>query len=81
MVKNGKRDHFQQYLHEKGIQTVIHYPIPPHRQKAYADLLGHLSLPVSEAIHASEISLPMSQVMTDQEIQQVVKACNDYRGL
>lgn len=79
-VKGGKRDHFQEYLHQNDIQTVIHYPIPPHKQEAYASLLGHLSYPVSEEIHASEISLPMSQVMNAEEVQRVIEICNAYRA-
>ena len=79
-VRNGKRDHFQQYLHDNEVQTVIHYPIPPHRQAAYEKLLGHLSLPASESIHSSEISLPMSQVMTEEEVTRVITICNAYKG-
>ena len=67
----------QQYLSEKGIQTLIHYPIPPHKQKAYAEY-NNLSFPITEQIHNEVLSLPLSGVMTIKEIENVVKALNNY---
>ncbi len=71
------RDAFQRYLSDKGIQTVIHYPIPPHRQPAYTEW-HDLNLPITERIHETIISLPISPVMTDAEIDEVIAAVNGY---
>lgn len=78
VVKVENRDHFQEYLTQNGIQTVIHYPIPPHKQEAYQEL-AHLSLPISEQLHNTVISLPISPVMEQNEIEMVVKVVNDYQ--
>lgn len=75
-VKN--RDKFQQYLQSKGIQTVIHYPIPPHHQPAYKEWQD-LQLPITEAIHKEVISLPISPVMTENETELVIDAVNSYK--
>lgn len=77
-VRVERRDAFEAYLTEKGIQTVIHYPIPPHRQPAYTEWHG-LSLPITEKIHETVISLPISPVMTDDEVGEVIAAVNGYR--
>lgn len=79
VVRIENRDEFQKYLTEKGIQTLIHYPIPPHKQEAYKEL-NHLSFPITEKIHREIISLPISPVMTAEEIKQVVDAVNGYKG-
>lgn len=72
-----RRDELQRFLAERGVETVIHYPIPPHRQPAYAEWHG-LSLPITEKIHATELSLPISPVMTDAEVAEVVAAVNAF---
>ena len=77
-VRVEKRDEFQTYLAEKGIQTVIHYPIPPHRQPAYTEW-HDLSLPITEKIHDTIISLPISPVMTDDEVSEVIAAVNAWK--
>ena len=69
-----QRDQLQAHLADKGVQTLIHYPIPPHRQQCYHSLLGHLSLPVTEQIHRQELSLPISPAMTMDEACQVADA-------
>ena len=76
-VRTENRDGFQAHLTEKGIQTIIHYPIPPHRQPAYTEWHG-LSLPITEEIHRTIISLPISPVMTDAEAAEVIAAVNGY---
>lgn len=73
-----RRDALQQHLTECGIQTVIHYPIPPHQQECYKEW-NSLSLPVTERIHQQELSLPMSQVMTDEEVATVIQAVNAFQ--
>lgn len=77
-ILTSRRDELQTYLHEKGIQTLIHYPIPPHHQKCYPEW-PPLSLPISEYIHASELSLPISPVITDEEIGRILTAVNSFR--
>ncbi len=77
-VRCERRDEFQAYLTERGIQTVIHYPIPPHRQPAYTEW-HDLSLPITEKIHDTILSLPISPVMTDAEADEVIAAVNAWR--
>lgn len=76
-VRTKNRDKFQDYLRQQDIQTVIHYPIPPHKQPAYKEW-NHLSFPITEQIHREIVSLPISPVMTDVEVEEVVKIVNLY---
>ena len=71
------REELQQHLKSNGIQTLIHYPIPPHKQQCYAEW-NSLSLPITERIHAQELSLPISQVITEQEAKSIIKAINSF---
>ena len=73
-----RRDELQQYLKDNGVQTLIHYPIPPHKQKCYADWNGW-SFPVSEKIHREELSLPFSPALTADEIRTVVDLINRWK--
>ena len=73
-----RRGELQQYLKEHEIGTIIHYPIPPHKQKAYSEW-NNLSFPVTEKIHAEELSLPMSPTLTDAQVQYVIKEINDWK--
>lgn len=77
-VRVAERDRFQEYLNDNGVQTIIHYPTPPHKQPAYAEW-NSLSFPVTEQIHREIISLPISPVMTDEEVKQVVEIVNAYK--
>lgn len=77
LVEN--RQHLQQYLLEHRIQTLIHYPIPPHKQVAYKEW-HHLSLPVSERIHQDILSLPMDPTLSETSISFVINALNAYKG-
>lgn len=76
-VRTPERDRFQQYLTDNGIQTLIHYPTPPHQQPAYQEW-NSKHYPISEEIHKTIISLPISPVMTDEEVQQIVETVNAY---
>lgn len=76
-VRTTERDRFQQYLADNGVQTLIHYPTPPHQQPAYAEW-NKESYPVSEEIHKTIISLPISPVMTDEEVKKVEEIVNAY---
>ena len=73
-----ERDRLQQYLTENGIQTLIHYPIPPHKQECYKEW-NTMNLPVTEQIHQQELSIPISQVLTDQEVKEVVGVLNTFK--
>lgn len=72
-----ERDRLQDYLEAHGIQTNIHYPTPPHKQGAYKEL-ANLSLPISERMHREILSIPISPVLTDEEVVAVIRAMNDY---
>nr|MDE6753720.1 DegT/DnrJ/EryC1/StrS family aminotransferase [Muribaculaceae bacterium] len=76
-VFTERRDELQAYLKDKEIQTLIHYPIPPHKQKCYPEW-HTLSLPVTEKIHSCELSLPISPVITDEEADRVISAINSF---
>ena len=67
----------QDYLKDHGIETMVHYPVPPHQQKALPQW-NHLSFPVTEKIHGEVLSLPISPVITDGEVDFVIKVLNDY---
>ncbi len=77
VVRTENRDHLQEYLIENQIQTLIHYPIPPHKQLAYKEY-SHLNLPITEKTHNQALSLPMSPVLTEEEVGGIVKAMNEY---
>jgi dTDP-4-amino-4,6-dideoxygalactose transaminase len=72
-----KRFEFQQYLTENGIQTLIHYPIPPHKQICYREY-SKLSFPITELIHERELSLPMSPTLSEMEISHIVEMINQW---
>ena len=73
----NRRDELQEYLKDNGIQTIIHYPIPPHKQECYKDW-NNMQLPITEQIAQEELSLPISPVMTDEEVETVIKVINSF---
>ena len=73
-----ERDRLQQYLKEQGVETLIHYPIAPHQQECYKEY-AHLSLPITEQIHRTELSLPIGPTMTFDEARVVIEAINNFR--
>ena len=77
-IRCQRRDELQEYLNKNGIQTLIHYPIPPHKQRCY-HCMNNLSCPVAEQIHNEELSLPISQVMTMDEVKKVVSIINEWK--
>jgi len=77
VVRSLNRDKLRQYLNDKGIQTLIHYPIPPHKQKAYTEY-NYLTFPITEQIHNEVLSLPISPVLTDEEARFVVDTINNF---
>lgn len=77
VIRNNNRDELQKFLFQNGIQTLIHYPIPPHKQQCYAKLNSNL-LPITELIHKEVLSLPISPIMQKKEIDKVIALLNDY---
>ena len=73
----SRRDELQRFLAERGVQTLIHYPIPPHKQECYAKW-NSLSFPITERLAREELSLPISPVMTPEEVRAVVEAVNAF---
>lgn len=76
VVRTPKRDELADRLSKQGIQTVIHYPIPPHKQEAYPEL-PHQSLPLTEAIHREVLSLPMGPVVDEEGVFRVIRAISN----
>ena len=76
-IRCPRRDELQAYLKQQGIETLIHYPTPPHQQGAYAEWKEQ-SYPITELIHREELSLPISPVLTDEEAARVAAACNRF---
>ncbi len=77
VIRTANRSTLQEYLKESGIETMIHYPIPPHKQIAY-HAYRSLDLPITERIHNEVLSLPISPVMEDEEVNLVIDAINNY---
>src|SRR5690606_1122232 len=76
VIRCEQRDALQKYLAENGVQTLIHYPVPPHQQPAYKEW-NELSYPISEKIHAEVLSLPISHLITMNDVNKIVKICNE----
>ncbi|MCH5276501.1 MAG: DegT/DnrJ/EryC1/StrS family aminotransferase [Desulfovibrionaceae bacterium] len=77
-VRTERRDQFQRYLADQGIQTIIHYPTPPHKQLAYAEW-NKYSYPITEKIHREIISLPISPVLTQEEAEYIIAVVNAWK--
>ncbi len=77
VIRCATRDHLEKYLEEKAIGTIIHYPIPPHKQEALSEF-AHLEFPITEQIHKEVISIPLSPVMMNDEITEVISVLNAY---
>jgi len=78
VIQCKERDRLQEYLTENGIQTLIHYPIPPHKQSCYS-AWNNLNLPITEKIHREVLSLPISPVINEKDINKVISAINTFR--
>jgi dTDP-4-amino-4,6-dideoxygalactose transaminase len=77
VLRSEKRDEFQEYLRANGIQTLVHYPIPIHKQRAYQEW-NRMSFPVTERIHREAVSIPISPVLSMEEAKQIVSVINRY---
>src|SRR5690349_9756204 len=73
------RDALQRHLFACGVQTQVHYPLPPHRQPAYAGLLD-VRLPLTERLHEEVLSLPLSPILADADVERVIAAVNAFRS-
>lgn len=78
VIRTSKREALQKHLENCGVQTAIHYPVPPHKQACYAELLGNLRLPETEAIHNEVLSLPVWPGMTTAQAEAVISAMNKW---
>lgn len=79
VIRSKYRDKLKDYLQENGIETLIHYPIPPHKQLAYKSSLGELELPITEIIHEQVLSLPISSIISDDEMNHIVSVINKFQ--
>ena len=77
VIRTSKRNELQNYLSEQGVQSLIHYPIPPHKQVAYKEY-NSLNFPITERIHNELLSIPLSAIITIEEIDLVVRAINNF---
>ena len=77
VIRCEERDALQNYLAENGVQTIIHYPIPTHQQEAYSEL-NHLSFPITEKMHKEVLSLPISAILADEEVNEIIKIVNNF---
>jgi dTDP-4-amino-4,6-dideoxygalactose transaminase len=77
VVRCSERDALQQHLLSQGIHTLVHYPVPPHRQPAYP-ALHHYKLPLTERLHEEVLSLPMGPTLSDADADRVIDACNAF---
>ena len=79
VIQCHDRDALQKHLADRGVQTVIHYPVAPHHQQAYSEFADQ-KLPIIERIHETVLSLPMGPHLSKEQVQHVVEACNSFEG-
>lgn len=77
VIRTKKREKLQNYMLENGVQTLIHYPIPPHKQNAYREW-NHLSFPISESIHDEVLSLPIGSFLTQEQLRYITEVLNEF---
>ncbi|WP_184164916.1 MULTISPECIES: DegT/DnrJ/EryC1/StrS family aminotransferase [Flavobacterium] len=77
VIRTLKREQLQEHLAQNNVQTVIHYPIPPHKQKAFSDW-NNLSFPITEKIHEEVLSLPISPVLAEEDVDFIIEILNQY---
>jgi dTDP-4-amino-4,6-dideoxygalactose transaminase len=77
VIRTEKRNELQNYLKDNGIETMIHYPFSPHKQKALHSW-NNLSFPITEKIHNEVLSLPLNGVLTDVEVSKIIKVLNEW---
>jgi dTDP-4-amino-4,6-dideoxygalactose transaminase len=77
VIRSREREKLQNYLHNKGIATMIHYPVPPHKQEAYREYAG-LALPLTEQIHREVLSIPLHEMLKEEEVEKIITALNGF---
>ncbi|WP_158883527.1 DegT/DnrJ/EryC1/StrS family aminotransferase [Rhodanobacter sp. L36] len=77
VVRCSRRDALQRHLQAQGVQTLVHYPVPPHRQPAYA-AMRDIRLPLTERLHDEVLSLPMGPTLSDDDVARVIDACQTF---
>ena len=77
IIRTSNRLKLQNYLKENGVETMIHYPIPPHKQKALYNW-NHLSFPITEKIHDEVLSIPLNSTLSEEEIKHIISILNNY---
>lgn len=80
VIRSSKRDTLREFLMEMGVRTNIHYPVPPHKQKVYS-MWNKLSLPTTEKIHNEVLSLPISPVLSEDEVCKVINSVNKWHQM
>ena len=78
VIRTNQREALQQYLLNHGVQTLIHYPIPPHKQQAYKEW-NNLNYPISEQIHNEVLSLPMGSTLSAVDAERIIALCNQFQ--
>lgn len=79
VIRSKCRDKLKDFLLNNGIETLIHYPIPPHKQLAYRTTLGNIKLPITEMIHEQILSLPISPVISEEDVEYIVNIINEFQ--
>ncbi len=77
VIRSKKRNELQEYLKKHGIETIIHYPIPPHKQKAF-EIYNNIDLPITESIHQEVLSLPIYPYLTKLEVSKIISVINKF---
>jgi dTDP-4-amino-4,6-dideoxygalactose transaminase len=77
VTRTRERDAFQKHLADSGVGSLIHYPIPPHKQLAYKQW-NNKSYPISEEIHNTVLSIPLHNLLTNAEVGVIIDACNSF---
>ena len=81
VVRSREREKFQSYLKSAGVNTLVHYPVPPHLQEAYAEMgLAEGTYPITETIHREVLSLPMGPHLSSEDAAQVVEAVRSFKA-
>ncbi|MGQ7117094.1 DegT/DnrJ/EryC1/StrS family aminotransferase, partial [Escherichia sp. HC-CC4] len=78
VIKTDYRAELEKHLSNNGIETLIHYPLPPHKQKAYSEY-NDLSLPLTEQIHNQVLSIPIAPYMSNEDVDTVIRAINEFK--
>jgi dTDP-4-amino-4,6-dideoxygalactose transaminase len=78
VVQHPNREAFRTYLHDRGVGTDVHYPVPPHRQRAYETELTDIHFPIADYLHQTVVSLPLNPALTDDELTHCIQTINKF---